>query len=150
MSSIFVIETAKSYHLPDIVKLEEACFGADQFSKRQLAYLMTKAQGAFFVASNKVRVVGYVSLVCRANSSKLRIYSIAVEPAFQGQHVGQFLLNRALQFAHEKQLQQITLEVNVDNATAIGFYQKNGFQIVGLIPDYYHDGSAAYRMFLEI
>ncbi|HQB68816.1 MAG TPA: ribosomal protein S18-alanine N-acetyltransferase [Paludibacteraceae bacterium] len=145
-----VIETGTLSHLPDVVALEKACFGADQFSKRQLAYLMTKAHGAFLVACYEARAVGYVSLVCRANSTSLRIYSIAVDPAFQGQHVGQFLLNRALQFAHEKQLQQISLEVNVNNAPAISFYQKNGFQTVGLIPAYYHDGSAAYRMRLDV
>ena len=143
-----VIETGTLSHLPDVVALEKACFGADQFSKRQLAYLMTKAQGAFLVACHKARAVGYVSLVCRANSTNLRIYSIAVAPDFQGQHVGQLLLDKTLQFAHEKQLQQISLEVNVNNAAAIGFYQKNGFQTVGIIPAYYHDGSAAYRMHL--
>ena len=150
MTPAVVIETGKLSHLPDVVALEKACFGADQFSKRQLAYLMTKAQGAFLVACYEARAVGYVSLVCRANSTSLRIYSIAVDPAFQGQHVGQLLLDKALQFAHEQKLQQISLEVNVNNAAAIGFYQKNGFQAVGLIPAYYHDGSAAYRMRLEV
>ena len=64
--------------------------------------------------------------------------------------MGQLLLDKTLQFAHEQQLQQISLEVNVNNAAAIGFYQKNGFQTVGIIPTYYHDGSAAYRMRLEV
>ena len=150
MIPAFVIETGKLSHLPDVVALEKACFGADQFSKRQLAYLMTKAQGAFLVACYEARAVGYVSLVCRANSTSLRIYSIAVDPAFQGQHVGQLLLDKALQFACEHQLQQISLEVNVNNATAIGFYQKNRFETVGIIPAYYHDGSAAYKMRLEV
>lgn len=150
MTPAVVIETGTLSHLPDVVALEKACFGADQFSKRQLAYLMTKAQGAFLVACHKARAVGYVSLVCRANSTNLRIYSIAVAPDFQGQHIGQLLLDKTLQFAHEKQLQQISLEVNVNNAAAIGFYQKNGFQTVGIIPAYYHNGSAAYRMHLIV
>lgn len=146
----YLIEKAKNHHLNDVVGIEKACFGADQFSRRQLAYLMTKAQGAFFVLSDAAHAVAYISLITRANSNVLRIYSVAVNPACQGQHFGQMLLDKSILFAKEKELKEISLEVNVNNVAAIAFYQKNGFQTVGLIPAYYHDGSAAYRMRLEV
>ena len=150
MSTDFTVETGKIDDLEDLVFIENACFGADQFSKRQLAYLITTAQGAFFVIRQNGHALAYISLITRTNSKIARIYSIAVHPEFQNRQLGQKLLDKSTLFAHEKKLEQINLEVKVSNEAAVLFYRKNGFQTIGLIPSYYHDGSAAYRMLLQL
>lgn len=40
----------------------------------------------------------------------------------------------------------ITLEVNVNNTSAINLYKKMGFQIVAIREKYYKDGTSAYLM----
>ena len=45
---------------------------------------------------------------------------------------------------------KITLEVNVSNPAALRLYQKNKFEPVRTINNYYADGSNAYSMHLEV
>lgn len=150
MTNDFTVDIGNPTDLKAILVIEKICFGADQFSKRQLAYLMTEAQGAFFVIRQNEYVVAYISVITRSNSKIARIYSIAVHPEFQKRQLGQMLLDKSILFARENQLEQISLEVKVTNDSAVSFYRKNGFQIGGIIPAYYNDGTDAYRMYLEL
>lgn len=56
----------------------------EAFTRRQLRYLLTHAQGASYAATRDGAVVGYISLLMRRTAQNLRIYSVAVDPAARG------------------------------------------------------------------
>lgn len=146
MSSNTYIKQAFINDLPEILKIEQACFHDDSFSKRQLAYLISRAKGICYAALVADKVVGYISVIYRNRSHNARIYSVAVLPEFQGKGIGKMLLDSCATFAFQHHLSKITLEVNVHNTSAQKFYQNYGFVATGSIPCYYHDGSDAFRM----
>lgn len=145
MEPDFVIERGNISHLDDIMEIENTCFGPDSFSRRQMAYLLTRAKGIFYIIRRKEKVAAYISLVYRSNASNLRIYSIAVHPSERGRHLAQALMDQSAAYAGEMQLSSLTLEVNTQNTAAISLYTRNGFEIDAVLPGYYPDGDA-FRM----
>ena len=91
----------------------------EAFTRRQLRYLLTHAQGASYAATRDGAVVGYISLLMRRTAQNLRIYSVAVDPAARGCGAGQALLDAAIALARRLGLREVTLEVRTDNDSAI-------------------------------
>lgn len=140
------IAQATPADLDAIVETEHVCFDSDCFTRRQFAYLVSRAKGVFYVIREEGKIIAYISLLSNARTRNLRIYSIAVRPEARGRKLGQLLIDRCIGYATENQLKAITLEVKVTNTPAIGLYEKNGFEKISLIPHYYHDGSDAFGM----
>lgn len=132
--------------LPDILEMEQRCFGEDSFSKAQFIYLITHAKGFFYILQDGGKGVAYLSLLYHAGNHNLRIYSVAVHPDFRQKRLGQRLMEATIAYARTCQATKITLEVNVSNTPAIRLYEKNGFIKTGIKPNYYHDGSDAFYM----
>ena len=112
----------------------------EAFTRRQLRYLLTHAQGASYAATRDGAVVGYISLLMRRTAQNLRIYSVAVDPAARGCGAGQALLDAAIALARRLGLREVTLEVRTDNDSAIRLYARK------LLRGYYPDGTDARRM----
>lgn len=134
--------------LAALLAIEQAGFGADAFSRRQMRYLMTRAKGAFFIALREGVPAGYISVLASARHRHGRIYSLAVDAVFRGQGVAEALLDRALDFARARNLRSVFLEVRPENKAAAALYGKKGFIKRAVIPDYYHDGAPAVSMML--
>ena len=115
----------------------------EAFTRRQLRYLLTHAQGASYAATRDGAVVGYISLLMRRTAQNLRIYSVAVDPAARGCGAGQALLDAAIALARRLGLREVTLEVRTDNDSAIRLYARNGFRPGKLLRGYYPDGTDA-------
>jgi [ribosomal protein S18]-alanine N-acetyltransferase len=62
---------------------------------------------------------------------------LGVHPNYRRQGLGQMLLYTLLQDARERKLRWATLEVEVNNSSAIALYEKFGFKIVGKRKGYY-------------
>ena len=118
----------------------------EAFTRRQLRYLLTHAQGASYAATRDGAVVGYISLLMRRTAQNLRIYSVAVDPAARGCGAGQALLDAAIALARRLGLREVTLEVRTDNDSAIRLYARNGFRPGKLLRGYYPVGTDARRM----
>lgn len=146
MEQGFVFRPATVGDIPSIMEIEQTCFNQDSFSRRQFAYLITRAQGRFYVVEYQERIAGYLSLLVNRRACSLRIYSVAVHSAFRGKGVGQLLMNLAVDIANEEGLKKVSLEVNVSNLSAIHLYEKNGFERAGIRTNYYHDGADAHYM----
>lgn len=146
MKTRIEIRRAEPSDLTRIVRIEQESFGAEAFPRRQLAYLSSRAKGAFFVALSAGVIVGYISLLERPRFANLRIYSVAAAPEARGLGIGQALLDRAVAYARERNAREITLEVSAANAPALALYRKNGFAVLSRLPGYYHDGADGWRM----
>lgn len=71
------------------------------------------------------------------------ITTLAIEPAYQGQKLGQVLLSELLLCAYRRGLTRATLEVRAANEPALKLYQKFDFKEAGIRKRYYLDGENA-------
>jgi ribosomal-protein-alanine N-acetyltransferase len=82
-------------------------------------------------------VVGYCGFWIAANEA--HISTIAVDPKYRSQGIGQLLLITAIERAIELGANLVSLEVRVSNVVAQNLYRKYGFRVVGRRRRYYSD-----------
>jgi len=91
------------------------------------------------------KIIGFiVGIKTGINTARILMLSISEKQRRQG--LGSTLLNHFLKEMALQNIKQIDLEVRVDNKHAIKFYQKNGFNIMELLPKFYQNGEDAYQM----
>ncbi|EDX84866.1 acetyltransferase, GNAT family [Synechococcus sp. PCC 7335] len=71
------------------------------------------------------------------------ITTLAIDPKYQGQKLGLWLLAQLLQKAYKRGLTRATLEVRATNKRALSLYQKFDFKEAGIRKRYYADGEDA-------
>ena len=132
--------------LPALVALEREAFASDRFNARQFRYLLTQARATCLVAADDDRLLGYAVALYRADTTRGRLYGIAVADAARGQGVATALVEAIAAAARAQGCTALGLEVRADNDAALGLYRKLGFVAAGVLPGYYEDGAAAIRM----
>lgn len=89
-------------------------------------------------------VIGYAGYWL--HTAEAHITTIAIDPAFRGRKLGEWLLLHVLADAITHDIESITLEVRDTNMTARSLYAKYGFQTIQRRRHYYADGEDALRM----
>ena len=120
-------------HIKDIASLEALCF-SEPWSEEGIleAYrLGTK----FFVAESDKNLMGYIGI--KAVVDEGYITNVAVYPQYRRMGVAAALLNKVFDFAKEKGLSFVSLEVRASNTQAVSLYQKTGFKEEGRRKDFY-------------
>ena len=79
--------------------------------------------------------MGY--LKARVTQDEIEIISILIDKKFRKIGIGKSLLNKLLNIAFKKKIQNIFLEVSVKNLIAINLYKKFNFIKVGKRKNYY-------------
>ena len=97
-------------------------------------YTFISNQNNIFILSHP-KPVGY--LKARVNADEIEIISIVVDKKFRKIGIGKSLLNKLLNIALIKKIQNIFLEVSVENKIAINLYKKFNFIKVGKRKSYY-------------
>lgn len=121
-------------HIPQILKLEQACFSTP-WTETMLADALYDPQASFLVAEDEEgHILGYAGLHVILDEGY--IDNVAVEPDARKHGVASALLDVYCRFGAAN-LAFLTLEVRASNAPAIGLYEKYGFQRAGLRPGYY-------------
>lgn len=90
--------------------------------------------------SNIIGVVNYYDLY-----ERFEIVYIEVKEEFRNQKIGSKLMDHLLEIGRSKNIENITLEVNVNNSFAIKLYEKYDFKTVAIRKNYY-DGVDGYLM----
>jgi len=62
-----------------------------------------------------------------------------VDSAWQKLGLGTYLMNLAIDIAKNKKCKELSLEVRADNLAAQNLYQKLGFVVTFIWPNYYQD-----------
>lgn len=121
-------------HIPQIAKLEQACF-TDPWSQALLEDALFDPQASFIVAEDEEgHILGYAGLHVILDEGY--IDNVAVEPDARKHGVASALLDVFCRFGAAN-LAFLSLEVRASNAPAIGLYEKYGFQQAGMRPGYY-------------
>lgn len=120
-------------HIKDIARLEELCF-SEPWSEEGIleAYRLGTR---FFVAEADKKLIGYIGV--KAVVDEGYITNIAVFPEFRRKGVAAALLDKVFDYAEEKRLSFVSLEVRPSNTAAVSLYQKTGFKEEGRRKDFY-------------
>ena len=95
----------------------------------RLAEELEDPRSVFYFAELPGEIVGYLKI--NYSVEGLEIERIYINQRVQGSGVGQKLLDKAFELAHDHGIERIWLGVWEHNPKAIRFYEKNGFVIYG-------------------
>ncbi len=146
-----IIRSANGSDLDAILEIEQKCFsGPISYSKRQLAYLILRANSAAFVESCKGVIRGFVIVTYRKRSLISHVETIDVDPAYTKLGIGLSLLTCAEKDMRKRGKRWSQLEVSEGNKVALKLYKKVGYTFKERIERYYkyeHEGTRdAMRM----
>lgn len=149
------IRTAILKDFERIVELEKLCFPKEHaYSRRQLKYLLTKANSTVLVESNEGVIRGFLIILYRNGTTVAGIETINVDPSNRHKGIGQRLLAAAEEHLRKKGIRKVRLEVAITNKAALSLYEHAGFHKKMLLRHYYyfdHEGTRdAYRMVKEL
>ncbi len=109
---------------------------------------------SFLVAeSESGEIVGYI--MCRVEYYPVggrtlflgHVLSIAVDKKYRRRGIGEALMKKAEEGLSNYGSHLVYLEVRVSNEPAIRLYKKLSYEVLGVIPHYYHDREEAYLMY---
>jgi ribosomal-protein-alanine N-acetyltransferase len=109
----------------------------EEIRKENPGLLQRVQRWAIGTRSDGPSVVGYCGFWMAADEGHLS--TIAVDPSYREQGIGQLLLITAIERALELGANIMSLEVRVSNTTAQSLYRKYGFKVVGRRRRYYSD-----------
>ena len=113
-------------HIDGLCTVEEKSFSVP-WSKESFVSVLSNTLAVFFI--------GYVGMY--QILSEGQITNIAVLPEYRRMGIATELFDRLFEYCKDREVELITLEVRQSNLAAIEFYNKYGFEEVGIRKDYY-------------
>ena len=93
------------------------------------------AKNIFKVFLENNKIIGYyIALIAQ---DQCELLNITVTKSYQSLGLGNFMLGHLISFSKTHKVANIFLEVRVSNIAAIGLYDKNGFNELGVRDNYY-------------
>ncbi|MCS6806016.1 MAG: N-acetyltransferase [Acidobacteriota bacterium] len=155
-----IIRPYKPQDLLALHKIETICFPKGiAYTQAELRHYITTPRSLTLVAEDdNGQIVGFIvaQVECWRKQAPQppqlwgHIITIDILPSFRRHGLGQALLKEAEQWLMSQGCVLIELEVSIENAPAIAFYQKNGYRPCWLLSRYYPDGTDAYLMQKEV
>jgi ribosomal protein S18 acetylase RimI-like enzyme len=140
-----MIRRATLDDLDALVRIEDKCFDTDRLSRRNFRYLLIKGNAETLVEEKDGVVRGYAMLLFNAGVSLARLYSLAVDPAYQRMGVAAQLVEASEITARQNDCVSLRLEIRKDNRASIGLFKRLGYREFGEHADYYEDHMDAVR-----
>lgn len=145
-------DTARTADIAALCALEYAAFPATAYDQerlkaRQFQYLICRANAEFSLLRDRHgQLLGYAVLLYRRGSHTARLYSLAIQPHYQGSGLGKLLMSACETLAVARGCQRIHLEALQPNTALIHFYQQQGYQPLATLPGYYSDHQDGLRL----
>lgn len=146
-------DTFKDQNSPDNIE----AYLARAFTEEQLKKELANQSSAFyFISVVNEEVAGYLKVnVDEAQSEKmgdqaLEIERIYIRRNYQGQGLGKYLMDKAIELATAQNKKSIWLGVWEKNEPAIGFYKKLGFVQTGTHSFYMGDEEQTDWMMMKV
>ena len=134
-------------NLDEVYGIEAQSFQTP-WTKAQFEDELTNGLATYFCLKISGVIVGYIGMWQIADEG--HITNVAVLKEYRKRRYGEKLIRELIEYAKEKDLIFLTLEVRVTNTAAIHLYQKCGFQKVGIRKNYYENTIDAMLMTLEL
>jgi ribosomal-protein-alanine N-acetyltransferase len=131
-------------HLPRVLRIERASFGADAWPRKYFLELYADCRDFFVVAKVGGRIAGYA--VACAEQRNAEIGSLAVHPDYRRRGVADALMRHTLRALGAAGIRRVELMVRTGNFAGAQLYRARGFRRVRLVPRYYEDGGDGFLM----
>jgi [ribosomal protein S18]-alanine N-acetyltransferase len=147
--------TLRSYVPADFEKLyeiDQACYEPEiAYSRRELRNYLRFPGAECVVAEDAASRKGLdvkISGFCMSARQRGWGYIITIDVLneYRRQGLATLLLDEVERRLREKKVREVALETAVDNHAAIAFWQKHGYAVQGVRPDYYPGGRDAYSL----
>lgn len=132
--------------LSALVELERHCFEVPRLGRQQFRWMVLEANSGLLLAEGDGKTLGYALVLFRQDSTLARLHSIATDPRARGNGIGQRLLEAAETHARERDCAYLRLEVCPDDRQAVALFERNGYNSLGLLPDFFPDHRDALRL----
>ncbi|MBF2351345.1 GNAT family N-acetyltransferase [Listeria welshimeri] len=103
-------------------------------SEEQITKYLTKSYVLQLI--NNHNVIGIVCLL-PLNKYQLEIMNIAVSSTHHNQGIGKKILNKAFEYTIQENFSEIIVKTGNSSINQLAFYQKNGFRMQQIIPNYF-------------
>lgn len=139
------IEIMQDEDIEDVLDLEKRVF-TSCWTRKELEFEINENEySQLFVLKDANFLVGYAGVSILFERGE--VLTLAVDPEYQGQHLGEKLLRHLIKIAIKNECEVISLEVRKSNKKAINLYEKYGFITMRVRPSYYQDNyEDAYEM----
>lgn len=135
-----IIKPLEREDIDDVDIIAQRAYGQHHWSKEAFYSELSNNLAKYFVAKtvdNKlIGFAGYWGIIDEAH-----VTTIAVDPDYRRQYVGEVLLVTMLQGCYKEMFKYLTLEVRESNLPAIKLYEKYGFKSFGVRKGYYQDNN---------
>lgn len=146
----YQIRTAKLMDLARLYELQRAVFaGEEPWTKQTYIAELTNRRSLYLVVEIHDEIVGFAG-ISKRNRHEVHITNIGIDPDFQHQGLGCFVLDKFFKMARDGDYQKITLEVDINNQHAIDLYKALDFYEVKLERNYYDNGNDALTLCKQI
>jgi ribosomal protein S18 acetylase RimI-like enzyme len=132
-----------------LLEIDQSCFiEGIAYSEQELRYFLATPTaislvGANLVDANDENILGFIIAdrfqPRRASRSVGKIITIDVTPEAQHIGLGTLLMNSAEHELKQAGCDYVSLEVAVDNDSALSFYKKHDYSVLKVLPRYYLD-----------
>jgi ribosomal-protein-alanine acetyltransferase len=119
-----------------ILSIQAACPEIAQWTAWDYGRV-ARGEMAGWVGEQESGVVGF--LVGRRVVNEIEILNFAVSPEARAHGIGTLLLQEAIRWGTEFGAVQAILEVRASNASALRFYERHNFQVIGRRARYYNE-----------
>lgn len=131
------LEAMRLDDLPRVLEIERESFRTPWPRDAYTHELTDNRLAAYIVARADAQIVGYAGMWVILDEA--HVTTIAVDPEYRGQHIGERLLIGLLDAAISRGARWMTLEVRKSNTAAQTLYKKYGFREIGVRKAYYSD-----------
>jgi len=144
------IRQADEVDLPELLKIEEDCFGSERFNTETVRAFVIRDDTFVLVALEGNDILG--SAMCIVSELDLhgKIASIAVLRQRRGTGIGAALLDECERVFRLHGLVRYSLEVEASNSPAITLYASRGYAVKSSLQDFYGAGRPAFYMVKEL
>ena len=131
-----------NFDLGAVIEIEKDLFpdpwNLAQFKEELAGVPKTRSYFVAELAATQ-KVVGFAGLFCPGGGADADIQTISVSAQYQGNGIGQGLLDLLINAAIERNAPAVFLEVRAENEQARALYAKNGFTQISVRKNYYQN-----------
>jgi ribosomal protein S18 acetylase RimI-like enzyme len=84
-----------------------------------------------FAAELEGKQVGWIELGFHKWNNRMRIWELLVEERFRRKGIGTILVDHAVKLSKKRKARMLVVETQSCNVSAINFYLKHGFELIG-------------------
>ena len=135
----YYVSRALITDVPEMLAIERAVYaGQTPWDENAFKTELRRQSGRFYIVMrHEDRLVAFCGCVFDDRRQDAQITNISVNPDFQGQGLGHFMMQVMMKRARKLHYQTVTLEVRYSNTIAQQLYRDLGFEKTGIKKRYY-------------